>query len=416
MDKVIEKKKWSRKKIITASSIGCIIILGIIFLGFHDNRSKLNVEKERITVCEVKRAPFQEFTPISGTVEPFQTVYLDLTEGGRIVHKFIQEGAFVKTGDPIVRLENPNLSLQLMNTQSNFMLAESQMHQTQLTFEQNHLNKENQLLDINVRLSEQKRKYDVSKMLFEKGMAAHYEYESVKELYESLLKSRELMIEVLKKDSLTNLQLVEQIETNVGRSKSYLQLIENQLASLTVKAPIQGLLTSLDAEIGQTVGNGHKLGRIDNTDAFKIRAEIDEHYISRVHEELSGEFEFNGKTYIMSIKTVYPQVSGGKFAVDLVFLGTRPEGIRRGQTVLVKLQLGEASEAVLIPTGGFFASTGGQWIFVVDSSGQYAVRRPITIGKQNPQFYEVLSGLQPGEKVVTSSYDEYETIDKLILN
>jgi len=415
MDRKIEKRTWTKERLVTAAVAGGLLVFAVVLLAFSDTSSKLNVELDRITVCEVTRAQFQEFIPISGTVEPFQTCYLDLTEGGRVAKKFVQEGAFVKVGDPIIRLDNPNLSLQVMNTQSTFMLAESQLRQTRLTFEQNRLYKENQLLDINVRLSDQKRKYDVSKMLFEKEMAARNEYESIKELYESLLKSRELMLEVLRKDSLTNLQLVEQSETNVGRSKSYLQLIESQLASLTVRAPIKGQLTSLNAEIGQSVTQGHKLGRIDNTDSFKIRAEIDEHYISRVKEQLTGEYEYNGTTYTMTIKTVYPQVTAGRFAVDLAFSGKQPEGIRRGQTVHVKLQLGDVSEALLVPTGGFFASTGGQWIFVVDRSNAFAVKRPITIGRQNPQFYEVLAGVQPGEKVVTSSYDQYEAIDRLIL-
>jgi HlyD family secretion protein len=415
MDRILDKKIWTLKRIVTVSSIASFILFILFFLVLNDTSTKLNVEKERITLYKLRRAPFQEFIPISGSVEPFQTVYLDLTEGGRVIEKYIQEGAFVKAGDPIVRLDNPNLSLQVMNTQSNFMLAESQLRQTRLTFEQNSLYKENQLLDINVRLSDQKRKYDVSKMLFEKGMLARNEYESSKELYESLLKSRELMVELLKKDSLTNLQLIEQSETNVERSKSYLQLIESQLASLTVKAPINGQLTSLDAEIGQSVSLGYKLGRIDNIDSFKIRAEVDEHYIARVHEHLTGEYEFNGNTYDMIIKTVYPQVTDGKFAVDLAFIGERPDGIRRGQTVHVKLQLGDVSEALLIPTGGFYASTGGQWIFVVDQSEKSAVRRPIKIGRQNPQYYEVLEGLRAGEKVVTSSYDNYGDIEKLIL-
>ena len=416
MDRKIEKKTWTLKKILAASFAGVFSVLIPFFLLFNDTSAKLNVEAERIIVCEAKRGLFQEFIPISGTVEPFRTFYLDLTEGGRVIEKFVQEGAVVKAGDPIVRLENPNLALQVMNVQSNFMLAESQLRQTRLTFEQNRLYKENQLLDINMRLSDQKRKYHVSQILFDKGMAAQNEYESNKELYESLLKSRDLMIEVLRKDSLTNLQLVEQTATSVERSKAYLRLIQSQLAGLTVEAPISGQLTSLDAEIGQSVIQGHKLGRIDNTDSFKIRADIDEHYISRVHESLMGEYEFNDRTYTVIIKTVYPKVSAGRFAVDLTFAGEPPEGIRRGQTVHVKLQLGDIAEALLIPAGAFFASTGGQWIFVVDQSGTSATRRPITIGRQNPQFYEILAGLQPGEHVVTSSYEQYDTIDKLILN
>ena len=415
MDRPIEKKTWTVKRVLAFSGTALFGLFVLYLLVFADTSSKLNVEAERITISEVRHGPFQEFIPISGTVEPFETFYLDLTEGGRVVKKFVEEGAFVKAGDPIIRLENPNLSLQVMGTQSSFMLAESQLRQTILTFEQNRLYKESQLLDIDVRLSEQKRKFDLTKVLYEKGMSSQNEFESSKEQYESLMKNRDLMLEVLQKDSLTNIQMTEQSALNMERSKAYLEMIESQLASLTVKAPINGQLTSLDAEIGQSVNPGYKLGRIDNTDSFKIRAEIDEHYISRVHKYLNGEYEFNGKTYAVSIKTVYPQVTDGKFAVDMVFIDKQPPGIRRGQTFHIKLQLGDASEALLIENGGFYSATGGQWIFVLDQSGSVAVRRNIKIGRWNPLYYEVLDGLKQGEHVITSSYDNYMEYDKLII-
>ncbi len=392
-----------------------LFILFIAYIVLSDHKSKLNVEKEKITISEVKKAQFQEFIPITGTIEPFQTFYLDLSEGGRILEKYVQEGAMLKVGDAIVKLDNPNLSLQVMNTESNFMSSESQLRLARLTFEQNRLSKESQLLQINVNLTSQKRKYDLSKALYEKGLGTKYDYEDNKELYESLLKNKELMVEVLKQDSLTNQQLLEQSQSNVERSKSYLQLIQNQLASLTVKAPIKGQLTSLSAEIGQSVMPGYKLGQIDNTDSYKIRAEIDEHYISKVHEGLTGEYEFNGATYILNIKTVYPQVLNGRFFADLVFNGNQPAGIRRGQTVHIKLQLGDLSEALLVENGGFFTTTGGQWIFVGDKSETYAEKRQIKIGRQNPLYFELLDGLKEGEKVVTSSYENYGDIEKLIL-
>ena len=416
MDRLIEKKKWPLKKIIILlAAIGIPLFILIAFV-ISDKSSKLNVEKERITISEVKRAPFQEYIPVSGTVEPFQTFFLDLSDGGRIVQKYVQEGAFLKAGDPIIKLDNPNLSLQLMSTQSSFLLAESQLRQTILTFEQNSLAKENQLLDVNVRLLNQKRTYNNAKALFEKGYSSQNEYESAKEQYEYLVKSRELMVEVLKKDSLTYKQLVVQSETSIASSKSYLDLVKSQMDNLTVKAPIKGQLTSLEAEIGQSVGNGYKLGQIDNTDSYKIRAEIDEHYISRVHEGLLGDYDNDGKTVSLTVKTVYPQVINGKFYVDLIFNGNQPEGIRRGQTVHVKLQLGDSSEALLVENGGFYSTTGGQWIFLVNKSGSFAEKRQIKIGRQNPQYYEVLDGLKPGDKVITSSYENYGDIEKLILN
>lgn len=415
MDRILEKKKWTAKRITIYSSTAIFVLFVLYIFVFADKSSKLNVEKERLSISEVKRAPFQEYIPVTGTVEPLQTFYLDLSDGGRVIQKYIQEGAFVRAGDPIIKLDNPNLSLQLMNTQSSFMLAESQLRQTTLTFEQNRLSKENQLLDLNVRLQNQKRNYDITKALYEKGYASKNEFETSREQYEYLAKSRELMLEVLKKDSLTNKQLVEQSETNVARSKNYLDLVANQLANLTVRAPIKGQLTSLAAEIGQSVGAGYKLGQIDNTDSYKIRAEIDEHYISRIKEGEEGSYEFGRKNYTLKIKTVYPQVSNGRFYVDMTFTGGQPNGIRRGQTVHIKLQLGGPSDALLVESGGFYSTTGGQWIFVVDNSGSFAERRQIKIGRQNPQYYEVLEGLNPGEKVITSSYNSFRDFEKLIL-
>lgn len=415
MDKPIEKKKWSSKRIILYSGIGVFVLFVLYVFAFADKSSKLNVEKERLTIFEVKRAPFQEYIPITGTVEPVQTFYLDLSDGGKVVKKFVQEGAMMKAGDAIIKLDNPNLSLQVMSTQSSFLQAESMSRQTKLTFEQNLLTRQDQLLNLNLDLLTQERTYKNNKALFEKGMISKNEYDASKEKYETLIANKQILLEALKRDSLTFKQLVQQSETNVEMSKKYLSLVEEQLANLTVRAPIKGQLTSLNAEIGQSVGAGYRLGQIDNIDSFKVRAEIDEHYISRVAEKQTGEYEFDGKTYTLIIKTVYPQVAGGRFYVDMMFTGKQPKGIRRGQTVHVKLQLGGLSNALLVEGGGFYSTTGGQWIFVVDKSGSFAERRQIKIGRQNPQFYEVLEGLNPGEKVITSSYENYGNVDKLIL-
>jgi HlyD family secretion protein len=415
MDRIIEKKKWTVKKLISALAVGCFIIFIIYLIFFSDMSRKLNVETERITISEVRKAPFQEYIPISGTVEPIQTFFLDLSEGGQVVRIFVEEGAFLKAGDPIIKLDNPNLSLQLMNTQSSFMLAESQLRQTSLTFEQNRLYKENQLLDLNMRLLKEKRTWENNIALYNKNLISKNEYETSKEQYEYLDKSRELMKEVLNKDSLTNKQLLEQNEAIVENSKNYLRLVQSQLKNLTVRAPISGQLTSLKAEIGQSVNSGYNLGQIDNTDSYKIRAEVDEHYISRVQKGLTAEYEFGDKTHTLTIKTVYPQVANGRFVVDLVFTTKQPQGIRRGQTVHARLELGELMEALLIENGGFYSTTGGQWIFVIDKSGTFAEKRSISIGRQNPQYFEVLEGLNPGEHVITSSYDTYGNAEKLIL-
>ncbi|MFH0736724.1 MAG: HlyD family efflux transporter periplasmic adaptor subunit [bacterium] len=415
MDKQIVKKKWTLQKISILSIAGLLLLFILYLLFIRDTSSKLNVEKEKISICEIKKGPFQEYIPIMGTIEPFQTFYLDVTDGGRIVEKYVEEGAFLEIGEKIIKLDNPNLTLQLMNTQSNFILAESQLSQTRLTFEQNLLYKENQLLDVTTKLLRQKREYITNKSLYEKNLCSENEYKSSKEEYEYLAKSKELMYEALRKDTLTYYQLVQQNETNVSRSKSYLQLVEEQLASLTVKSPIKGQLTSLNAEIGQLVGTGYKLGRIDNTDSYKIRAEIDEHYLTRVRTGLTGEYEFNGKKLVLTLTTIYPQITDGKFFVDMIFAGDPPKGIRRGQTVHTKLQLGEPGDALLLENGGFYSTTGGEWIFVLDKTGETASKRKIKIGRQNPIYFEVMEGLKEGEKVINSSYENYGDIDKLTL-
>jgi HlyD family secretion protein len=415
MDRALEKKIWTKKRIIAVSSAVVFVLFVLFTFVFADRSSKLNVEKERITISEVKRAPFQEYIPVTGTVEPIQTFFLDLSDGGKVMQKYVEEGAFLKVGDPIIKLDNPNLSLQVMNTQSSFLQAESTSRQTRLTFEQNLLSRKNQLLDLNLNLLIQERDYRNNKTLFEKGMISKNEFDASKEKYETSLMSKDLLMTALKNDSLTFKQLVLQSETNMEMSKKYLTVVESQLANLTVRSPLKGQLTSLKAEIGQSVPGGYRLGQIDNIDSFKVRTEIDEHYISRVRVGQTGEYEFDGKTYTMIIRTVYPQVTNGVFFVDMMFANRQPKGIRRGQTVHVKLQLGDSSEALLIENGGFYSATGGQWIFVIDKSGSMAERRSIKIGRQNPQSFEVLEGLKVGEKVITSSYDNFGDIQKLVI-
>lgn len=413
MDRTIEKKTWTKKRIITLSGAAVFVLFTLYTFVLSDSSSKLNVEKDRLTISEVIRAPFQEYIPITGTVEPIQTFYLDLSDGGKVIQRYVEEGAMLKVGDSIIKLENPQLSLSVLSTQSNFLQAQSLSRQTKLSFEQNLLNRQGQLLDINLSLLNQERIFKNNKVLYEKGMISKNDYDTSKETYETLIESKHLVLEALKRDSLTLIQLIQQGDTDIEMSKNYLTLVEEQLANLTVRAPIKGQLTSLNAEIGQSVGAGYRLGQIDNIDSFKVRAEIDEHYISRIAEGQTGEYEFDNKIYTLKIKTVYPQVINGRFYVDMMFEGKQPKGIRRGQTVHIKLQLGGLSDALLIESGGFYSTTGGQWIFVVDKSGSFAERRSIKIGRQNPLYYEVLEGLKESEKVITSSYDNYVEYDKL---
>ena len=415
MDRQIEKKRFTPKKIALYGA-GLLFLFFVLYVFvFSDQSRKLNQNKDRLSISAVSQGKFQDYIPITGEVEPIKTFFLDLTDGGKVVKKFVEEGAILKAGDPIVKLDNPNLTIQVMNTQSNFINAESQMRQNRLIFEQNQLSKQNQMLDINRNLLNQKRTFENNKALYEKNLISKNDYEISKEQYEYYVKSKELTLAVLKADSLTNLQLMETAKVTLKKNQEYLKLVENQLANLTVTAPISGQLTSLKAEIGQNIGGNYRLGQIDNSESYKIKADIDEHYISRVKAGQTGVYEFDGKSYVLTIKSVFPQVTGGKFQVEMYFEGAGPKGIRRGQTVHIKLDLGGESDAILVEAGGFFQTTGGQYIYVVDNSGSFAVKRSIKIGRQNPQFYEVLSGLQPGEKVITSSYENFGDAEKIIL-
>jgi HlyD family secretion protein len=415
MDKKIEKKKWTPKKIAMYGGGGLLFFFIIYLLIFADKSSRLNVETERLTVSEVKFGPFQEFIPITGTVQPIQTFFLDVSEGGRVVEKFIEEGAFVKVGDPIIRMDNAQLSLDVIYNQANVFSQINNLRATRLSMEQNRLNLQSQILDIEYDLLDKKRMFDNNKILFEKNLISKIEFDRSKENYDYTLEKRNLTLETYKQDSLFRSQQIDQLEQSVETLQSNLSVTKTQLENLTVRAPIKGQLTALTAEIGQSIARGQNLGRIDVIDSNKVRASIDEHYIARVAPGQTGEFTFAGKDYKLVIKTVFPQVTNGRFEVDMHFTGEIPNGVRRGQTLHIRLELGEVGEAITVDRGGFYQATGGQWIFVLDRSGDYAIRREIKLGRQNTNAFEVIEGLKAGEKVITSSYDTFGDVEKLVL-
>jgi len=415
MDRKIEKKNWTPKRILTYGGGGLLFIFIIYLLIFADKSSKLNVESDRITISEVKYGPFQEFIPITGTVQPIQTFFLDVSEGGRVVKKYVEEGAFVNVGDPIIRMDNAELTLSVIYNQANVFSQINNLRSTRLSMEQNKLNLRAQILDIEYDLIDKKRIYENDKVLFEKNLISKNEFDRAKEQYEYADQKKDLTRETYKQDSLFRSQQIAQLEQSVETLQSNLAVTKTQLENLTVRAPIKGQLTALNAEIGQSIARGENLGRIDVIDSNKVRASIDEHYIARVMPGQMGEFTFNGNDYRLIIKTVFPQVTNGRFEVDMHFVGEVPNGIRRGQTLQIKLELGEPDKAITIDRGGFYQTTGGQWIFVVDKSGDYATKRSIKLGRQNTNAFEVIDGLKPGEKVITSSYDTFGDVDKLVL-
>lgn len=415
MDRAIEKKKWPPKKIFWFSLGGLLTIIILYNLIFGDHTSKFNVQIERISIEEVKEDYFQDYITQTGTVQPISTIYLDAIEGGRVEELLIEEGTMVEENDIILILSNTNLHLDIMNREANLAEQMNNLRNTRLSMEQNRLSLKRQLLDLDYQLGLQKRDYENSINLFKQNYISDKEFEEIEEKYVYLTKTRELVIENQEADSLFREIQVAQLENSVDQMQMNLEFVRQKLDNLKVKAPVRGLLVSVNAEIGEAIGRGQRLGQIHVLDEFKIRLEIDEHYISRVNSNLVGEFDFTGNSYGLRIKKIYPEVRNGRFGVDLIFIDNVPEHIRTGQTFRVKLELGESQMALLVPRGAFYQSTGGQYIFVVDPTGKFAIKRDIRLGRMNPRYYELLEGLEAGERVIISSYDNFGRAEKLIL-
>ena len=415
MDRKIEKKKWPPKKIIGISIIALFVFVVIYSFIFGDSSSKLNVNTEKITIATVTRGDFQEFIPVTGTVIPFKTIYLDATEGGRVETIFLEAGSYVNAGDKILKLANTNLLLDIMYREAQLFEQSNNLRNTRLLMEQNSLTLRRDLIELNYQIQHQKRIYDRNKELVKKNLIAQHEYEQAKDEYEYLLKRKDITIETQRQDSIFRQIQIKQLEASLKRMHANLSIVKQKQENLVLKAPVTGHLTSLNAERGESKSPGERLGQIDILEGFKVRAAIDEHYIVRIEIGRYGTFDFANKTYQLIVKKIYPEVREGRFEVDLEFEDETPDGIRRGQTLHIRLELGDLSEAVLLPRGGFYQKTGGQWVYILDKSETYATKRSIKLGRQNPQVFEVLEGLKPGERVITSSYDSFGDIDKLIL-
>ena len=415
MDRPIEKKKWPPKKIAALSLIGIVLAAALYSLLFRDSRSRLNVDPERITMATVERGAFQEFIPVTGNVLPIRTIYLDAIEGGRVEKIYLEAGTLVHEGDKILRLGNTNLLLDIMNREGQFFDQSNNLRNTRLAMEQNRLTLRRELVELDYQILRQKRTYERNAALAKKNLISQQEYEQSKDEYEYLLKRKELALETQKQDATFRKLQIEQLEASVQRMQTNLGMVKQKLENLVLRAPISGQLTSLHAEIGESKSPGERLGKIDVLEGFRVRAGIDEHYIARIETGRTGAFDLTGRSYTLIVRKIYPEVREGRFEVDMEFDGASPQGIRRGQTLHIRLELGDLSEAVLLPRGGFYQRTGGQWVYVLDPSGSYATKRAIRLGRQNPQVFEVLEGLEPGERVITSTYDGFGEIDKLIM-
>ena len=415
MDKVIEKKKWTVKKIVTM-----VVALGIVALiaasyYFTAGKSSLNVEVERITISEVSKGTFQEFIPVNGVVLPITTIYLDASEGGRVEEKFVEDGTIMKKGQPILRLSNTDLLMTMMSQQNTVYNTITQMQINHNAAQQNTVSKLNQMADVESLYKEAERVYKLDKHLMEEKVIGMQEFRQAENNYNYYLQKRKLTMQILQQDSRSRSQQQSQDKRSYKGSQEALNIMQKKVEDLIVKAPIEGQLTSLDAEIGQNKKQGERLGQIDVLSGFKVRVDVDEHYISRIYNGLKGDFTFADVLYKLKIFKVFTQVTNGRFQVDMQFEGAIPKGIRRGQTLQIRLALSDEKQALRLPRGGFYQQTGGNWIFKVSADGKTAYKTDIQLGSQNPDFYEVLQGLKAGDKVITSSYENYGTNQELIL-
>ncbi|WP_120274256.1 efflux RND transporter periplasmic adaptor subunit [Mangrovibacterium diazotrophicum] len=414
MDRVIEKKKGLRPKHLLWGAGVLVLLLLLYQILFASHDSVFRAERDKLTISSVENGQFNDYITIIGQVEPITTIYLDAEEGGRVKERLIEEGSMVKEGDIILRLENRQLYQTILNSETDLAEKENYLRQTRINFETELISSRRNILDNEYRLTRKKRTYEQYEKLYKEELISKEDYLQAKEDYNYEVKLLEINKQKAKNDSLIQLTSMKTLETDLLKMRQMLGLVRERLDNLNVKAPVDGQLGMLDAEIGQSISQGQRIGMIHVLTSFKVKAKIDEHYIDRVRRDLAASFERNGVNYRMIVKKVYPEVRDGQFEIDLIFDGDTPENIRAGQTYHVKLELGQSESALLLSRGGFFQSTGGQWVFVLNENGTEAVKRSIRIGKQNPQYYEVLEGLQPGEQVITSSYELFGNNDKIV--
>ena len=415
MDRKLEKKRGITRKNIWYFLFAALMlaVLGIIIFG--DKSSKYNLDVSRVTIEEVRQDVFQDYITVQGTVEPITTVYLDAVEGGRVEEILIEEGNMVKKGDVILRLSNNNLLLEITNGEAGVVRAINELRTVQLTMDQTRVRYKQQIIELETQVMQSKRQYENNKILFADKHISREEFDQSRENYNASRQLLTLVKENYRNDSITQSIQISSMESSVQSMEESMRIIRRRLDNLNIKATVDGELATLNPEIGEVITYGTRVGTINILDSYKLRVDIDEHYIARIQRGLTGECDFASNPYSGVITKIYPEVQNGRFAVDMVFTDEVPEQIRIGQTSRIRLQLGESKEGILLTKGGFYQTTGGQWVFVLDPSGEFATKRDISIGRQNPRYYEVLDGLEPGEKVIVSSYQNYADHDKLML-
>lgn len=412
MDRALPKRFWTQQRL--AMATGGTLLLGLLAytLLFADHRSRLNVDRQKLTVSAVSTGSFEEFIVVTGVVQPLKTIRLDAIEGGYVTEKLVEGGVQVSKGQVLLKLENQNLKLSFLQseTEANRLVNELQNTRQRLRVERFALRKT--LADLDAQIEQAKDTYDRQTKLIKDKVVSEEDFLKAKRAYERLLKQREIEAESQRYQEENAKLQIQQLEGTLNRTQRNVTLWQQTLDNLVVKAPVSGQLSSIDVEVGSNINRGQNIGQIDDLNGFKMRVGVDEHYISRVYAGLNGSFEFNGQTYPLTISRVYPEVRNGRFEIDMTFVkeankGGLPQGIKRGQSSPIRLELGKAAKATLLPVGGFFSDTGGNWVYVLDNTGKRASKRTITLGRKNPEYYEVLEGLQPGEQVITSSYENF---------
>lgn len=411
----MEKKRGLQKKHIPWVVGGALGLIFIVWLVFGNHASTYRADGRTISIGTVTKGEFNDYVRVSGQVQPITTVQLSPLEGGMVERLVVEEGAQVRKGDVIVELSNPALNLSILDSEAQLAEKQNFLRNTQVTMEQERLNLRQEKLQLDLDVSRKERAYRSSEKLWEEELIRREDFLQAREDWELAVERRKLVMERQKQDSIYRSVQVEQMEESLENMRRNMELIRQRVDNLHVTSPIDGELGMLDVVLGQSLTSGQKMGQINDLSDFKVEALIDEHYIDQVRTGLSATFERGETTYPLVIRRVYPEVRNGQFRVDFVFDGARPENIRTGQTYYINLQLGQPSQAMMIPRGAFYQTTGGAWIFVVEPNGEKAHKRNIRIGRQNPQFYEVVEGLEPGEKVITSSYEAFGKNEQIIL-
>jgi HlyD family secretion protein len=415
MDRRIEKKRPSALQVAVIAAValaGGWLVWRLVQAG---STATYRVERDRVTISTVERGRFEDFIPIRGTVTPLRTVYLDAIDGGRVERVLAEEGSLVTAGQPIVELTNTALQLDVIAREAEVSEQLNNLRNTRLALEQNRLQLKSDLVEIDYQLVRLGRLVERRGSLIEQDLIAQGDYDEVSDEYEYFQRRRAITLESQEQEERMRTAQMKSLETGISQLERNLEIARKNLRDLVIRAPVNGLLSALDAEIGESKGRGERLGQIDDVDRFKVTALVDEYYVTRVARGQVAQFTLLGASYEMTVTKVYPEIENGQFEVDLAFSGDEPAEIRRGQTLQIRLQLGESGDALLLARGGFFQSTGGAWAFVLDDAGKVAVRRPIELGRSNPRHFEVVGGLAAGDRVITSDYAAFLAMDRIAI-